>query len=414
MIREAIVLAGGLGTRLKETVPGLPKCMAPVAGRPFLFYVIRYLRQQGVEKIIFSLGYKHETIEEYLLERFPTLDHSCVIESEPLGTGGAIQLALSQTNDDHTCIVNGDTFFDADLRGMNAFHRGTHAVCTLALKPMENFERYGMVETDAHGRVIRFLEKKHYTRGNINGGIYILHKQKFSDHPFPEKFSFEKDYLEKYYPVENFSGFIQDEYFMDIGIPEDYLQAQADFASSLPDLKKTGKDWTLFIDRDGIINHEKKDGYILDWDEFNFYEDAKEAFRKFNETFGKIIVVSNQRGVGRGLMKEQDLARIHANMKKEIEASGGRIDHIYYCTSTDNKDPLRKPNPGMAFKAKEELPGVDLSRSIMVGNKMSDMLFGKNAGMHTVFIATTNGDTPYPHPEIDFRFDSLSEFVKVL
>src|SRR5258708_23714306 len=108
MIKEAIILAGGLGTRLRDTVPDLPKCMATVAGRPFLFYVINYLRSQGVEKFIFSLGYMHEAIEEYLKDQFSTLNYQCSIEDEPLGTGGAIQLALSKANSKQVIIANGD------------------------------------------------------------------------------------------------------------------------------------------------------------------------------------------------------------------------------------------------------------------------------------------------------------------
>jgi histidinol phosphatase-like enzyme len=101
-------------------------------------------------------------------------------------------------------------------------------------------------------------------------------------------------------------------------------------------------------------------------------------------------------------------------MKKEIVAAGGRIDNIYYCTSTDNKHPDRKPNPGMAFLAKAEFPEIDLDKSIIVGNKLSDMRFGKNAGIYTVFVATTHGDTAFPHSDIDMRFGSLPDFVKAL
>src|SRR4026208_2003950 len=115
MVKEAIILAGGLGTRLRDKVPDLPKCMAPVAGRPFLFYVINYLRSQGIEKFIFSIGYKYEIIEEYLNSQFPTLNYECSVEAEPLGTGGAIQLALNKTTEQDLLIVNGDTLFRVDL-----------------------------------------------------------------------------------------------------------------------------------------------------------------------------------------------------------------------------------------------------------------------------------------------------------
>jgi len=414
MIKEAIILAGGLGTRLRESVPDLPKCMAPVAGRPFLFHVINYLRSQGVEKFIFSLGYKHELIEDYLSTQFPTLSYQCVIEDEPLGTGGAILLACTKAAEKNIVVTNGDTLFKVDLHKAAMFHNHNNAECTLLLKPMTRFDRYGVVELDEEQLVNSFKEKQFYETGNINGGVYLLNKDKFLDEEFPAKFSFEKHYLEKFYPVRRIYGLIQDAYFIDIGIPEDYNRAQSELSRPPLDLSTIDKSWTLFIDRDGVINHEKKEDYILNWDEFRFYEGVEKAFQKLAGKFGKIIIVSNQRGVGKQLMTEHDLRTIHQNMQNAIEAAGGRIDKIYYCTSTDNKHPDRKPNPGMAFHAKNYFDSVDLSRSVIIGNKPSDMLFGKNAGIYSVFLATTNPDVPFPHPDIDLRFDSLPDFAKAL
>ena len=414
MIKECIILAGGLGTRLRDSIPDLPKCMAPVAGRPFLFYVINYLRSQGIEKFIFSTGYMHEIIEDYLNTQFPTLDYLCSVEQEPLGTGGAIQLALSKAVGQDLVIVNGDTLYRADLHNALLFHNRSQAECTMLLKPMTHFDRYGMVETNADNLVENFKEKQYYQKGNINGGICLLNKDKFLDEEFPAKFSFEKEYLEKFYKVRRIYGMVQDEYFIDIGIPEDYLRANDELKSPPPDLKAVDKNWTLFVDRDGVINHEKKDGYILNWGEFRFYDDVKEAIRQAGKKFGKIIVVSNQRGVGKGLMTEDDLQEIHLNMNNVLESSGAHIDGFFFCSSIDDKHPDRKPNPGMAFQAKKKFPGIDLSRSMMAGNKLSDMQFGKNAGMYSVYIATTNPETPFPHPDIDLRFNSLADFAKAL
>lgn len=414
MIKEAIILAGGLGTRLRESVPDLPKCMAPVAGRPFLFHVINYLRSQGVEKFIFSLGYKHELIEDYLSTQFSTLSYQCVIEDEPLGTGGAILLACTKAAEKNIVVTNGDTLFKIDLHKATMFHNHNNAECTLLLKPMTRFDRYGVVELDEEQLVNSFKEKQFYETGNINGGVYLLNKDKFLDEEFPAKFSFEKHYLEKFYPVRRIYGLVQDNYFIDIGIPEDYNRAQSELSRPPLDLSTIDKSWTLFIDRDGVINHEKKEDYILNWEEFRFYEGVEKAFQKLAGKFGKIIIVSNQRGVGKQLMTEHDLRTIHQNMQNAIEAAGGRIDKIYYCTSTDNKHPDRKPNPGMAFHAKNYFDSVDLSRSVIIGNKPSDMLFGKNAGIYSVFLATTNPDVPFPHPDIDLRFDSLPDFAKAL
>jgi histidinol-phosphate phosphatase family protein len=124
--------------------------------------------------------------------------------------------------------------------------------------------------------------------------------------------------------------------------------------------------------------------------------------------------VTNQKGVGKGLMTEQALTNIHSQMEREIGSAGGRIDKIYFCTDTDNTSFFRKPNPGMAWQAKQDFPDIDFSRSIMVGNKPSDMLFGRAAGMFTVFLATTNPEEPFPHPDVDLRFSSLADFAAAL
>jgi D-glycero-alpha-D-manno-heptose 1-phosphate guanylyltransferase len=413
-IKEAIILAGGLGTRLREAVPDLPKCMAPVAGRPFLFYVINYLRAQGIEQFVFSLGYKHELIEEYLHTHFATLRYQCVIENEPLGTGGAIQLACTKATEKNVVVTNGDTLFRVDLHTAALFHDHQMAECTLLLKPMTNFDRYGVVELDEEMLVRDFKEKQFYHEGTINGGIYLLNRSKFLDEEFPDKFSFEKNYLEALFNERRIYGQVQDAYFIDIGIPEDFNRAQEELSQPPLVLNSIDKSWTIFLDRDGVINEDKVGSYIFNAGEFVFTKGAPGLFKILAEKFGHIIVITNQRGVGRQLMSEEDLAGIHTRMTQEIIAAGGRIDSIYYATSIHNDDTLRKPNPGMAWLAKSDFPGIDLSKSIMVGNTLSDMQFGKNAGMYTVFVASTNPETPFPHTDIDMRVDRLLDFVKAL
>lgn len=230
MASEAIILAGGLGTRLRSVVSGLPKCMAPVAGRPFLYYVISYLQKQGVEKFIFSIGYLSESIEKFLARNYPELDYQLSIEEEPLGTGGAIYAACKMASTENIFALNGDTLFDADTNALLNFHVRHHAECSLALKPMKEFDRYGVVEIYKDGCIKSFKEKKYYTEGLINGGIYAINTEAFLSRNFPEKFSFEKDYLEALVTEKQFYGLAHDGYFIDIGIPEDYERAQKEFS----------------------------------------------------------------------------------------------------------------------------------------------------------------------------------------
>jgi D-glycero-alpha-D-manno-heptose 1-phosphate guanylyltransferase len=224
-VTEAVILAGGMGTRLRSAVPGLPKCMAPVAGHPFLYHVIAYLQQQGIQRFIFSLGYMSDAIINYINEQHPAIDAVFSVEAEPLGTGGAIQLACAKAVTEDILVMNGDTLFSAAIPGLAAVHFAKKAHCTLALKPMLNFDRYGLVMLDEDSRIIDFSEKKFYKKGYINGGVYLLNVPGFLQEDLPLKFSFEKDYLEKMYPSRRMYGMPQDVYFIDIGIPEDFERA---------------------------------------------------------------------------------------------------------------------------------------------------------------------------------------------
>lgn len=180
------------------------------------------------------------------------------------------------------------------------------------------------------------------------------------------------------------------------------------------DLQQIDNHWTLFLDRDGVINHEKYQDYVYNYDEFIFYDGVLDALRTFAGRFGRIIITTNQRGIGKGLMTEVDLHEIHARMVHDIEAAGGRIDKIYYCTSLDNDHSHRKPNPGMALEAARDFPEIDLQRSLIVGNNISDMEFGRNAGMFTVFVKTTHPEQPLPNPTIDLAVNDLAGFAKAL
>jgi D-glycero-D-manno-heptose 1,7-bisphosphate phosphatase len=169
---------------------------------------------------------------------------------------------------------------------------------------------------------------------------------------------------------------------------------------------------TLFLDRDGVLNAELPNDYVKSWDEFVFYPYTLEALKILSKKFMRIIIVTNQKGVGRQIMTEEALQAIHVKMLSEISAHGGRIDKIYYCTAIDNDDVCRKPNPGMAFKAKADFPEIDLANSIMVGNNLSDMQFGKNAGIQTIMVNTTKPMFEMPHEHIDVQLPNLLEVAK--
>ena len=180
------------------------------------------------------------------------------------------------------------------------------------------------------------------------------------------------------------------------------------------DLTKIDKSWILFLDRDGVINHEKHLDYIHTWDEFVFYEGVKEAIPVFAKIFNRIVVVTNQKGIGKGLTRLEDLQLIHKNMVGEIEMAGGRIDAVYFCADIEDNSPNRKPNPGMGLQAVKDFPEIDLSKAIMVGNTISDMKFGRNLGVQTIFLTTTRPEVDLNDDRIDAVYDSLIAFANAL
>ncbi|AYD48872.1 nucleotidyltransferase family protein [Arachidicoccus soli] len=224
-MKELIILAGGLGTRLRSEVPDLPKCMAPVKGKPFIDFVIDYYISQKIEKFIFALGYKSEILQNHLTEKYPNQQLEFSLEEEPLGTGGAIKLACEKASEENVFITNGDTLFKVDVEALAKTHMHNKAECTLGLKPMQNFERFGVVKVDNNNCVQSFQEKQYYAEGLINGGFYALNIQIFLKKNFENKFSFEKDYLEQFVSQKKIFASVQDKYFIDMGIPEDYRRA---------------------------------------------------------------------------------------------------------------------------------------------------------------------------------------------
>jgi D-glycero-alpha-D-manno-heptose 1-phosphate guanylyltransferase len=213
---ECICLAGGLGTRLRPLLPDTPKCLAPVGDRAFLDLLAERLRAQGVQHLILALGHLHDRVLAHIRDREYGMRVSHCVEPDPMGTAGALRLALALAETEAVCVVNGDTWYEADLRALAAYHRERSADVTLALKPMPDTTRYGRVEL-ADGLVTGFAEKGAGGPGHVNGGVYIIRR----GIPLPERGSFERDCLAA--PGYRIAGLVQDAPFIDIGIPEDYL-----------------------------------------------------------------------------------------------------------------------------------------------------------------------------------------------
>ena len=390
---EVIILAGGLGTRLRSAIQDIPKCMAPLSGagneRPFLAYLLDWLMLYPIEHVVFSVCHLKEQVIAYVQGREWPFAYDFAQEDSPLGTGGGIRLALSFCRSKQVFVINGDTFFPADLNAMPF-----EMPVTLALKPMKDFERYGTVIVQQADTLLvsAFHEKAPCAMGLINGGVYAIRRDLLDLSPLPERFSFENEVLEPGAACGQIGGWVSDAFFIDIGIPEDYSRAQW----AVPAWKAVQKAsravlatsaHTLFLDRDGVLNRHLPGDYVKSWAQWEWMPGVLEELPKWAGQFEHIVLVTNQRGVGKGLMSDEDLSRIHARMMTEILDAGGRIDLLLSCTAVSAADPRRKPGIGMFTEAAALLPGIDAKSSVMIGDSASDAAFAKNCGMQFILLS---------------------------
>ncbi len=224
---EAVILAGGFGTRLAEVVKDVPKPMAPVAGRPFLEYILDELLRQGVNRTVLAVGYKKEAIINHFRQEYRGMQLLYSVEAMPLFTGGAIRQALSLCREERVFVINGDTYFQTNLTNMRNYSEKRLGHAVMAVKELRNFSRYGAVEFDTDGLAMAITEKAFCTHGYINGGVYDLPRQMLET--YPERFSLENDCFPQILEKKVLSCYVSEGEFIDIGIPEDYYRAQTLF-----------------------------------------------------------------------------------------------------------------------------------------------------------------------------------------
>lgn len=369
IVMEAIVLAGGFGTRLAHIVADVPKPMAPVCERPFLRVVLDDLIAKGVTKIVLAVGYKSECITEYFGKRYRGVEIIYSLEDTPLGTGGAIKKALSICNDEKVFVFNGDTYFEVELEEM----KKSNNQIVVAVKRMQNFSRYGTVSIQ-NGLIKEFKEKRYAEEGMINGGIYYLSRDVF-DKVEQQTFSFETDVLEQLVEKGCVSAYESEGYFIDIGIPEDYEKAQTEMLEYCKESK------IAFFDRDGTINVNT--GHLFKKEEMVFIEGMPEFIKKWNDWGYKVVVVTNQAGIAKGYYTEKDMHELHRYMNEELAKYGAHIDAFYYCPHHPDytgECECRKPKPGMIKQALHEFNG-NASKSILFGDKIGDIDAGIACGV---------------------------------
>ena len=408
---EAIVLAGGFGTRLKPCVENLPKPLAPVGGRPFLEYLLDYLYINGVHRAIISTGYMADKIEEAIGNRYRGMTVDYCREDTPLGTGGAIKKALGMCGEPYAAVINGDTFYDVDLFEMSRVHSESGCPITMAAKMLRNVERSGFIET-RDGRLCGFCEKGVQGAGLINGGIYIIDKNAL-DVVGEDKFSLEKQVLETLLmPVRVFES---DTYFIDIGIPEEFARAN----SQTEMLKSRRKRRAVFLDRDGTVNVDT--GHLYRTEDFVFLPDADRAIARFKKNGYLVIVITNQAGIAKKLYTADDVDALHKYIDSLLMSGYSVVaDGYYYCPHHPQAVleeyrrvcDCRKPEAGLILKAISDFAAIgadiDPEKSVVIGNRRSDLLAGINAGIKkTVLIGS---DEPDAEETALAHYDTLSDF----
>ena len=372
--REAIVLAGGFGTRLAHVVPDVCKPMAPVAGRPFLRFIMDQLAAAGVERAVVADGYRREQIEGFFGGSYRGMDVVYSPEEEPLLTGGAVKQALARCRGDWVFVMNGDTWLDADFGAMEAAAEGAPASveAVVAVKRMRDFERYGTVDVSAGGELTAFHEKRPCEEGLINAGVYLVRRSSLDS--MPERFSLESDYFERVVGEGALRACECGGDFIDIGVPEDYELAQTMLAP-------LARGWRLaMFDRDGTINVDT--GHLFEPEKLELIEPTVELMaRHAADPECKVVVVTNQAGIAKGLYTEDDMRALHRYMETELEKHGASVDAWYFCPHhPDYTGPCdcRKPAPGMLLAAMRDFD-ADPTKCVMYGDKSSDEAAAKAA-----------------------------------
>lgn len=380
--KQAVILAGGLGTRLGEKTASLPKPMMDIRGRPYLDYLVRHLVRQGIDQILLSVGYLHEAIVDHFGDGSDfRVSIKYVTEEQPMGTGGALRNCFADLAD-RFFVLNGDTLFDVNLAALET----TSDQNIIALRGVPDRSRYGGVDVH-NGVVSRFVEKGDAGPGMINGGVLCLNRGAVELLP-PGRSSLEADLLPKLAAEGKLAAFRSAAFFIDIGLPETLEQAQVE----IPAWERKP---IAFLDRDGVLNRDS--GHVFQIQDFEWMPGAFEAVRFLNDSGYHAVVATNQAGIAKGYYTEQDFFALTEWMKQELWVHGAHLDAVYHCPyhvdgiidvyRRESDD--RKPGPGMLLQAFRDFPS-DPARSFFVGDQPSDRMAAEAAGVR--FFGFTGGN----------------------
>ncbi len=385
MIRQCVILLGGLGTRLGDLTRSMPKPLLEVAGRPFVDILVGEALRRGFSNILLLAGHAAPVVERYVEERRSSLPDGVslemVVENEPLGTGGAVRNALPQL-DQRFLLMNGDTWFDFNWLDLA---RDPSQDAVIAARRVPIADRYEHLALGPDGAVTAIIPRGGDSgEAIINGGLYVLEKSDVA--AFEGKFSIEADLLPHLVAKGRLHARLHDGFFIDIGIPVSLSEARRNVAEQL-------RRPALFLDRDGVLNHD--DHYVGTPDRLRWTKSAAQAVRSANDAGAYVFVVTNQAGIAKGHFTREDMLELHRYMAESLRDAGAHIDDWRYCPyhvdatvpAYAGAHPWRKPEPGMLLDLMEHWP-VERDLSLMVGDQPSDMQAAKAAGVSALHFTT--------------------------
>lgn len=427
MLKTAVILAGGKGTRLQGIRGDIPKPMMPLAGKPILHYLIDLCKEYKINDIWITVNHLKDSIIQYFGDgsKFG-VNIQYFVEDTPLGTVGGVK-ALENEIDSDFLVLYGDVLVDMDLNRLWKFHLEHASQATLVVHPNDHPHDSDLLEMDEEGKVIAFFPKPHpkdlWMHNQVNAATYIFNPTIFNFLEADRPTDFGKDVFPKLVGKLPMFAYSTPEYLKDMGTPDRLERVEKDILSgkvARRNLKNQQK--AIFLDRDGVINYDTD--LIHRPEDFQLFPWASEAIRQINKSEYICSLATNQSVIARGLTDLDGLNEIHRKMETELGESGAFLDGIYYCPhhphgGFEGERPefkidcdCRKPKPGMLLKAAKRF-NIDLSISWMIGDSERDVMAGRNAGVTTIGLRSGHGLRPskaFP----DFMFDRLDEAVSFI
>lgn len=412
----AYILAGGFGTRLRTVVNDRPKALAEILGRPYLYHLLDSLARFGLKRAVLCTGHMAEMLEQAVGPSYRGMDILYSREDAPLGTGGALGLALARHPSELALAINGDSLTDADLGGFLRWFESRSEQGALLLVPVDDAARYGSVRLEPSGSVSGFVEKGQGSPGWISAGIYLLRPQCLENIVPGTAASIEHDV----FPALAASGALcalqAQARFLDIGTPESYAAAGRFLLGT--ERLDAGPRAAVFLDRDGTVIEERH--YLHDPAGVVLLPGVTEGLRRMQALSLPLVLVSNQSGVGRGYFGRDAVERVHGRMLELLEAEGVRFDALYICPHTPDQDcACRKPSPGLIGRAAAEL-GLDPGASFVIGDKACDVDLGLVVNATTFLVTTGYGaahaesDACRPHHVVKSLVDAADSIEAIL